>query len=201
MHLLRKCPCPVWLTRPAEKDNYRCILAAVDFNLDQDADRQERTLNQQILEFADSLALSDFAELHFVHVWDAPAEMLIKRWVGDTDEESLSYVNSERACHEKAFDHFRYQLRNSIGEEAYNHLSAQFHLRRGTPSTDIPEIKSCSKQPPLHLPQCPRSAAYFFLAFLKTKKGSKPQGRHTLPFIPGPPHSNIITDSTRACSF
>jgi universal stress protein E len=32
MHLLRKCPCPVWLTKPEEKPNYGCILAAVDFD-------------------------------------------------------------------------------------------------------------------------------------------------------------------------
>lgn len=140
MHLLRKCPCPVWLTGPAEKENYRCILAAVDFDLDQEDERQEQGLNQQILDLAVSLAFSDFAELHFVHVWDAPAEMLIKRWAGDSDAEGISYVNGERACHEKAFNRFRNQVMNRIGQVAYDHLSPQFHLRRGTPSTDIPEM-------------------------------------------------------------
>nr|MBS0019845.1 universal stress protein [Gammaproteobacteria bacterium] len=51
MHLLRKCPCPVWLTRPDEKSNYACILAAVDFNLGM-SDRVDQNLNQQILELS-----------------------------------------------------------------------------------------------------------------------------------------------------
>ena len=32
MHLLRQCPCPVWLMKPGEKSNYNDILAAVDFD-------------------------------------------------------------------------------------------------------------------------------------------------------------------------
>ena len=30
MHLLRKCPCPVWLIKPGKQNSYRRILAAVD---------------------------------------------------------------------------------------------------------------------------------------------------------------------------
>jgi universal stress protein E len=51
MHLLRRCPCPVWLTKPGEIANYRCILAAVDFDLEQ-PDAGESHLNQQILDLA-----------------------------------------------------------------------------------------------------------------------------------------------------
>ncbi len=30
MHLMRKCPCPVWVTKPGQPDNYARILAAVE---------------------------------------------------------------------------------------------------------------------------------------------------------------------------
>jgi universal stress protein E len=138
MHLLRKCPCPVWLTQPEDKANYACILAAVDFNLDM-SNTAEENLNQQILELSSSLALSDFAALHFVHVWDAPAEVVVRSWANNPDEAGMSYVEGERSYHESALNRLRDQLRDRIGKEAYDHLSPQFHLRRGAASTVIPE--------------------------------------------------------------
>lgn len=140
MHLLRKCPCPVWLTRPDEKSNYARILAAVDFNLDNRSNTVEQMLNQQILELAGSLALSDFAALHLVHVWDAPAEMMVRTWCDNPDEAGIAYVQGERSGHERAFNRLRDQLTDQIGKEAYDRLSPQFHLRRGAASTVIPEI-------------------------------------------------------------
>lgn len=140
MHLLRQCPCPVWLTRPDDKSNYGCILAAVDFNLDNLSDTTNQSLNQLILELASSLALSDFASLHLVHVWDAPAEMTVRSWADNPVEASMAYVGGERSRHESAFNRLRDQLRDQIGKEAYDHLSPQFHLRRGAASTVIPEV-------------------------------------------------------------
>lgn len=140
MHLLRKCPCPVWLTRPNEKSNYGCILAAVDFNLDNTSNTVEQSLNQQILDLSSSLALSDFASLHLVHVWDAPAELTVRSWADNPNEASMTYVEGERCRHERAFNRLQDQLRDQIGKEAYDHLLPQFHLRRGSASTVIPEM-------------------------------------------------------------
>ena len=140
MHILRKCPCPVWLTRPDDKPNYKRILAAVDFNLDNLPDTVQQSLNQQILDLASSLALSDLASLHLVHVWDAPAEMTVRSWADNPDEAGMAYVESERSRHESAFNRLRDQLRDQIGKEAYDYLSPQFNLRRGAASTVIPEM-------------------------------------------------------------
>jgi nucleotide-binding universal stress UspA family protein len=48
MQLLRKCPCPVWLTQPTEKSSYDCIMAAVDFDPLQ-PETVGRGLNMEIL--------------------------------------------------------------------------------------------------------------------------------------------------------
>ncbi|MEX2488349.1 MAG: universal stress protein [Pseudomonadales bacterium] len=140
MHLLRKCPCPVWLTRPDEKSNYGCILAAVDFDPENMSNKVYESLNQQILELASSLAVSDFASLHLIHVWDAPGEMTVRSWADNPGEAGMAYVEGERSRHERAFNRFHDELRNQIGKEAYDHLSPQFHLCRGTASTVIPEM-------------------------------------------------------------
>ncbi len=124
MQLLRNCPCPVWLTRAEENSNYACIMAAVDLN-PYIPDAVDQNINQHILDLSSSLALSDFASLHLVHIWDAPGEMIVSLWSDNPKEASMTYDQ---------------QLRGHIGAEAYNHLSPQFHLRQGTASRVIPEM-------------------------------------------------------------
>jgi universal stress protein E len=139
MHLLRKCPCPVWLTRPEEKANYETILAAVDFSLD-GVSTEDQKLNHQILELASSLALSDFASLHLAHAWDAPAEVMVRSWSNMPDEAGKAYAESERRRHEKALSHLRDQLSEQLGKEAYEHLSPRYHLQRGAASSVLPQL-------------------------------------------------------------
>lgn len=66
MHLMRKCPCAVWIIKPTEQAHYRRILAAVDQDPE---DAVKDVLNRQILEMSSSLALTESSELHVVHVW------------------------------------------------------------------------------------------------------------------------------------
>lgn len=139
MQLLRNCPCPVWLIPAGKESEYSCILAAVDLNPDM-PDAVDETLNQQILDLSGSLALSAFTELHFVHAWDAPGEITVLLWSDNANESSSSYVEGVRASHQAALDRFREQLRAQVSAETYRHLSPQFHLRRGSPSTVIPEM-------------------------------------------------------------
>ena len=139
MQLLRNCPCPVWLTRVGEKSKYQNILAAVDFNPDM-PDAIEQDLNRQILGLAGSLAFSDFTALHVVHVWDAPGEAMVRIWADKPQAASMDYVKGVRSSHEIAFSSLRQQLTERVGKEANNFLSPEFHLRRGTPATAIPEL-------------------------------------------------------------
>ena len=86
-----------------------------------------------------SLALSDFAALHFVHVWDAPGEATVRSWSNNPNEAVISYVEGERLRHERGLERLHEQLKSYLGKEAHEYLSPQFHLRRGTASTVIPE--------------------------------------------------------------
>lgn len=136
MQLLRNCPCPVWLTREDEKSKYNTILAAVDFELDL-PDKADLNLNDQIAELSSSIAVSDFAALHFIHVWDALAEATVRRWSTNPDEAAGAYVNGTRSSHDKLFREFHERFRARIGKEADDHLDPQFLLRRGTPANTI----------------------------------------------------------------
>ena len=71
MHLLRKCPAPVWIDRPGKTIPYQNILAAVD-PLD-DAGTAEK-----IMQLSTSLAEREKAQLHVVHAWQFYGESMIR---------------------------------------------------------------------------------------------------------------------------
>lgn len=72
MHILRKCPCPVWMNRPESAHPYRNIVAAVDPTGPGSAD-----LNRLIMDLASSLARRESAELHVVHAWRLVGESML----------------------------------------------------------------------------------------------------------------------------
>jgi universal stress protein E len=72
MHLLRKCPCPVWIDRPGLKSAYRKILAAVD-----PFDDESGNLQRLILDLAISLAGREHASLEVIHTWELAGESML----------------------------------------------------------------------------------------------------------------------------
>jgi len=81
MHLMRKCPCPVWAIRPGQSEKFSRIIAAVDFD---PSNNENDALNKKIMEIASSLASMQNSELHVVHSWDFHARsVMIKKSVID----------------------------------------------------------------------------------------------------------------------
>jgi nucleotide-binding universal stress UspA family protein len=87
MHLMRKCPCPVWVVKPARRTRYRRILAAVDTAIDF-PERERESLNPLILQLASSLARMDGSELHVVQAWSVFAEGYLEAR-GGVDEKAI----------------------------------------------------------------------------------------------------------------
>ena len=139
LNLLRKCPCPVWMMKPNESANYRRILAAVDFDPGQ-PDADEDALNTQILELAGSLALSDFAELHLVHVWDAPEAGFASLWSEHGDAAEARLVEAVGARHEAGMRQLSGRLRDLVGKDAHDYLAPRVHLPRGQAEREIPAL-------------------------------------------------------------
>lgn len=73
MHLLRKCPCPVWIDRPAATDSYANILAAVD-PLAPTGEGCDRL----VMDLATSLAKTEEAALTVVHAWRLGGESMLR---------------------------------------------------------------------------------------------------------------------------
>jgi len=66
LHLLRKCPVPVWILKPDERARPGRVVAAVDPDT---VDPEHERLNGVILDLAASVARQDGGELHVVHAW------------------------------------------------------------------------------------------------------------------------------------
>lgn len=139
MHLLRKCPCPVWMMKAEETSNYECIVVAVDMD-PHELDSSEQLLNQEILELASSLALTDFASLHLVHAWDVPVAGFASLWADTPDATERNMIEGSRARHQTAMKELTQNLRNKIGAEAYKYLSPRIHLPRGEAKKEIPAL-------------------------------------------------------------
>jgi len=143
MHLLRKCPCPVWLIRPDEPSNYQRILAAVDVDDAHPAAELEtrHALNRQTLEMALSLALSDFAELHVVHVWDAIGEGAMRgAFMSKPEEEIVAYVEQVRRHYADRLDALMREVTDRVGVDAMKYLNPRVHLVKGFARRDIPVL-------------------------------------------------------------
>jgi nucleotide-binding universal stress UspA family protein len=75
MHLMRKCPCPVWVMNPTQPKHYSHILAAVDPS---PSDETRDALNIQILDLATTLAHRERCELLILHTWSFPLESHVR---------------------------------------------------------------------------------------------------------------------------
>ncbi len=123
MHLMRKCPCPVWALKPGEQTHFKQILAAVDPDPSQE---ENRKLNIKILELASSLAILQKSELHVLHAWDVPKRYLdflrndLEKITGDAQNMHKSWLGALLEKHTV-----------SIKE-------SQTHLIKGDPGIEIP---------------------------------------------------------------
>ncbi len=143
MHLLRKCPCPVWLIKPQTPKSYRCILAAVDVGGAHPQEELESrdALNRKILEMASSLALSNCASLHIVHAWEAIGESVMRGAFMHTPEDEIKvYVEQERRQHEASLERLIREVSNNLGKDAVEYLQPQTHLVRGRARKEVPAL-------------------------------------------------------------
>ena len=139
MHLLRKCPCPVWLIKASRKGHYKKIMAAVDFD-PFNIKAEDEALNQQIIEMSGTLALSDFSELHIIHVWDAYGESSLRSGLAYQPEAYVNaYVERIRVKHHNLLTKLSADFVAKGGKEVFDYLKPKIHLVKGCAQDMIAE--------------------------------------------------------------
>ena len=130
-HLMRKCPCPVWVVKEEENERYDRIIAAVDPDL---SDEQINELNIKIMDVATSLAKLEESELLVVHAWSLHGETILRGGVGRMDQEEIdSLVREAEAAH-------RTRLNNLLQKYDLQDLNHRVHLLKGEAGRVIPEL-------------------------------------------------------------
>ncbi len=126
-HLVRKCPCPVWVVKPNRDGRYSKVLACID---PKTSDHSEHQLDRKIVELANSLANANAAELHILHAWE----------VSGADRDRIRSEISNDAYSEILARHETLHLdRARIVLEEIANLSSgyELHMPRSAPNVAI----------------------------------------------------------------
>lgn len=129
MHLMRKCPCPVWVVKRTQTRPYTRILAAVDPSIH---DSTGGTINPLILQLASGMARMEAGELHIIHAWHLFGERYVRS--SGMKEESVQEAKMlQKKQHKKRFD-------TLLGRADVTDLKPHLHLIEGTPDECIPKL-------------------------------------------------------------
>ena len=136
MHLMRKCPCPVWIIKSSEHPHYRRILAAVDQDPE---DAVKDSLNRQILEMSTSLSLSEFSELHIVHAWHLFAENFFRSpRSGISDAEFDEMVVKEAGARRVWLENLVSTYGTKVDKDVVDYIEPQLHVIKGDAKHVVP---------------------------------------------------------------
>jgi nucleotide-binding universal stress UspA family protein len=130
MHLMRKCPCPVWVIKPAHHKKYARVLAAADPD---PSDEVKNALNTKIMELATSLARLEGSEFHVVHAWDLYSVMRLLRRAGVSRSEVDSLARKTRKLHKN-------QLSKLVEKHVPETPNNRIHLLKGNAEILIPAL-------------------------------------------------------------
>jgi len=132
MHLLRKCPCPVWIDRPDAALPYRTVLAAVDPLSDEGPGTA-----RLVMDLASSLAERESARLDVVHAWRLQGESLLRGGRARVSATELDLLlEKKRERHQES-------LEALLAPYGLTTTDACFHLVKGEPE---PSIRAVSEK-------------------------------------------------------
>jgi nucleotide-binding universal stress UspA family protein len=130
MHLMRKCPCPVWVIKPAHRKKYARVLAAVDPD---PSDEVKNALNTKIIELATSMARLEGSEFHVVHAWDLYSVIRLLGRAGVSKSEVDSLARETRKL-------YKSQLAKLVEKHAPETPKDRIHLQKGNAAMLIPAL-------------------------------------------------------------
>lgn len=130
MHLMRKCPCPVWVVKASRPEWYTRILAAVDPN---PMDEERQALNFKIMDLATLLARLDQSELIVVHTWGFSVERSLRSGGFGRPSEVDRWVSETRDLHKR-------WLAELLQPYDLEDLKHQVYLLKGEAGRLIPEL-------------------------------------------------------------
>ena len=143
-HLLRKCPCPVWMVRPQTGESFDHILAAVDVDDSYPSEelKTRQALNGMVMELAGSLAMSEFAQLHVAHAWEVIGESALRHgaFIRLPEDEVNVYVNQVFQHNAQLLDTLMKEVSAKLSQDVIDYIKPQLHMPKGAARKVIPEL-------------------------------------------------------------
>ena len=140
IHLLRECPCPVWITHKDFPNDDKTVIAAVDLNYHYSPDvvARKRALNMEILRHATRIALVEFAQLNIVHIYEVVPESILRDGFIQIDQPALSEEKAMIADERQdSLDELMAMLSAEIEEETMMFLKPKTKLIEGDASRQL----------------------------------------------------------------
>lgn len=130
MHLMRKCPCPVWVIKPSQQKKFAKIMAAVDPD---PTDEKRKALDTKIMELATSLARIEGSELHVVHCWKLFGEKIF------SGSGRMSRSEVDKLARTVRMEH-KDRISMLVEKHAPGLLSTRIHLLKGEADELLPAL-------------------------------------------------------------
>ena len=130
MHLMRKCPCPVWVMDSRAGPRFHRILATID---PPGTNVREDELDLKILQLASSLARTENCALDILHAWDLTGSDLQSSLSEISEKRMAEILAQNSAAHEAA-------VKELMGEVDFGGVEPNLHLPRGVPWEIIPRF-------------------------------------------------------------
>ncbi len=130
MPLMRKCPCPVWVLKPAPQVRFVRILAAVN---PLPLEEEKNALNRKIMDLATSLAELEQSELHVIHISSIYYEDILRNRLSLPENEVNRIVQQMENTH-------RSWVEDLLKPYTPKIPSRHIHVLRGVAGKVIPDI-------------------------------------------------------------
>ena len=130
MHLLRKCPVPVWVDNGNEPLGHDVAVAVGPFDRSEDRD----SLNVMLLELGTSLAAMRGGTLHVIHAWRLEGESQLRRGRHGPSAEQVDamVVDAQRWASDG--------LKHLMEFKPDLDVPVELHLDRGEAGTVVPQV-------------------------------------------------------------
>lgn len=145
LHLLRKCPCPVWLVKPDDPPATKTVLAAVELESFGD-DEEMDALNRKIIEVATSLGEQEQGDVHFVNAWVLVGDTMLDRAISGLYKDDIEeWMKNQKQDIETRQRQFVDSLTTHIKENGLEALNCQHHFIEGEAEDVIVEAARATK--------------------------------------------------------
>nr|WP_136252003.1 universal stress protein [Ningiella ruwaisensis] len=135
LHLLRKCPCAIWLIDAKHNAPFSNVVAAIDFS----DDDTESALNINIASHAASFCDSDSTQMHVLSVCDGSLSDFASLWANDPNKFEREYLEEEERRRSFSASFLVKQLSKRDDLQGFRPNKVRQHILKGHAETLIPE--------------------------------------------------------------